>query len=386
MDQEKDVKELSPEELREQRELRRRRAKKKARSRTINRIFGFVLATVIMAGLGGLALEYVLLKGPSETLRNTFAMTMFETRRFTWIPNIFLTEEEVAELKATRNQHVEEEFDASLISLAVEEEHPADTNDGPQPDAYGLVDEDGDGIIIETVRGSGFVGRMIVVKDPHRVFVGAANQNSGYGLTLEQMCEKYGAVGGINGGAFVDKNGSGFGDKPDGLTILEGEVRNEGYGADAFVGLDKNGVLHVGYYTLADVLASEITDGVSFGPVLIINGNVTDSGKIPSGVNPRTAIGQRADGAILMLVIDGRQVHSIGATYTDLARIMADYGAINACNLDGGSSSSMYCYGEYLNSSSSANGVARALPDAFLIRPLGAAQEHASEADTAAQP
>lgn len=386
MDQEKDVKELSPEELREQRELRRRRAKKKARSRTINRIFGFVLATVIMAGLGGLALEYVLLKGPSETLRNTFAMTMFETRRFTWIPNIFLTEEEVAELKATRNQHVEEEFDASLISLAVEEEQPADTNDGPQPDAYGLIDEDGDGIIIETVRGSGFVGTMIVVKDPHRVFVGAANRNSGYGLTLEQMCEKYGAVGGINGGAFVDKNGSGFGDKPDGLTILEGEVRNEGYGADAFVGLDKNGVLHVGYYTLADVLASEITDGVSFGPVLIINGNVTDSAKIPSGVNPRTAIGQRADGAILMLVIDGRQVHSIGATYTDLARIMADHGAINACNLDGGSSSSMYCYGEYLNSSSSANGVARALPDAFLIRPLGAAQEHASEADTAAQP
>ncbi len=386
MDQENTVKELSPEELKRQRELRRKKAKRKARNRLINRIFGFVLATIIMAGLGGLGLEYVLLKGPSETLRNTFAMTMFETRRFTWIPNIFLTEDEVAELKATRNQHVEEEFDASLISLAVEEEEPADTGDGPQPDAYGLIDEDGDGIIIETVRGSGFVGTMIVVKDPHRVFVGAANRNSGYGLTLEQMCEKYGAVGGINGGAFVDKNGSGFGDKPDGLTILEGEVRNEGYGADAFVGLDKSGVLHVGYYTLADVLASEITDGVSFGPVLIINGNVTDSAKIPSGVNPRTAIGQRADGAILMLVIDGRQVHSIGATYTDLARIMADHGAINACNLDGGSSSSMYCYGEYLNSSSSANGVARALPDAFLIRPLDQMQDHASGAETAAQP
>ena len=225
-------------------------------------------------------------------------------------------------------------------------------------------------MIIENIRGSGYVGYMIVVKDPKRVFVGAANKNSGVGLTLEQMCEKYGAIGGINGGAYVDPNGNGSGDQPDGLTILGGEVRNEGYGADAFVGLDKNGVLHVGYYTLADVLASDITDGVSFGPVLIINGNVTDSAKIPSGVNPRTAIGQRADGAILMLVIDGRQVHSIGATYSDLARIMADHGAVNACNLDGGSSSSMYCYGEYLNSSSSANGVARALPDAFLIRSL----------------
>ena len=364
-----DLSELSPEELEAEKARRRKRAKKKARSRIINRIFGFVMATVIMAGLGGLGLEYVLLKGPSETLRNTFAMTMFETRRFTWIPNIFLTEEEVAEIKATRNQHVEETFDASLISLATEEEQP-EGSDGPAPDAYGLVDEDGDGIIIQDVRGSGFVGYMIVVRDPHRVFVGAATQNSGYGLTLERMCEKYGAIGGINGGAYVDPNGNGSGDQPDGLTILGGVVRNEGYGADAFVGIDENGVMHVGYYTLSDALEAKITDGVSFGPVLIINGNVTDSAKIPSGVNPRTAIGQRADGAILMLVIDGRQVHSIGATYTDLARIMADYGAINACNLDGGSSSSIYCYGKYLNSSSSANGVARALPDAFLIRPL----------------
>ena len=367
LDAEQEARREAEQEREEKR--RRKRAKRKTVSRVVNRIFGFVMATVIVLGLGGLALEYVCLKGPSETLRNTFAMTMFETRRFTWIPNIFLTEEEVAEIRATRNQHVEEEFDASLITLATEEEDTNDS-DGPQPDAYGLIDEDGDGIIIENIRGSGYVGYMLVVKDPHRVFVGAAVRGSGAGLTLEQMCEKYNAIGGINGGAYVDHNGGGTGDTPDGLTILSGQIANSGYGADAFVGLDTEGKLHVGYYTLADVQNMNITDGVSFGPVLIINGNVTDAAKIPSGVNPRTAIGQRADGAILMLVIDGRQVHSIGATYTDLARIMADYGAVNACNLDGGSSSSIYCYGEYLNSSSSANGVARALPDAFLIRAL----------------
>ena len=372
--------ELSPEQMEAERSRRRKQAKRKATRRVINRIFGFLMATVIMGGLGGLGLEYVLLKGPSETLRNTFAMTMFETRRFTWIPNIFLTEEEVAEIRATRNQHVEENFDASLITLNPDEPE-TDENQGPLPDAYGLIDDDGDGLVIEDIRGSGYVGYMIVVKDPHRVIVGAANRGSGSGLTLEQMCEKYGAIGGINGGAYVDHNGAGSGDQPDGLTILGGDVVNSGYGADAFVGLDKDGKLHVGYYTLEDALAANITDGVSFGPVLIINGNVTDSAKLPSGVNPRTAIGQRADGAILLLVIDGRQVHSIGATYTDLARIMADHGAINACNLDGGSSSSMYCYGKYLNSCSSANGVARALPDAFLILPQAGAQtaDHAAE-------
>ncbi len=371
-----DFDELSPEEQDALLERRRKMAKRKARSRVINRIFGFVMATVIMAGLGGLGLEYVLLKGPSEQLRNTFAMTMFETRRFIWVPNIFLSEEEVAAIKATRNQHVEENFDASLISLAPQEVVAADgQTDGPQPDAYGLIDEDGDGIIIEDIRGTGYVGHMIVVKDPSRVFVGAA-VGIGYGLPLEEMCKRFDAIGGINGGAYVDVNGGGTGDTPDGLTILGGRVINSGYGADAFVGIDVDGRLHVGYYTVEDAQNMNITDGVSFGPVLIINGNVTDSAKIPSGVNPRTAIGQRADGAILMLVIDGRQVHSIGATYTDLARIMAEYGAVNACNLDGGSSSSMYCYGEYLNSSSAANGIARPLPDAFLIRPLDSTAEN----------
>ncbi len=376
-----DFDELSPIEQQEQEELlrkqRRKRAKRRARSRVINRVFGFLLATGIMLGLGGLGLEYVLLKGPSATLRNTFAMTMFETRRFTWVPNIFLTVEETDAIKATRNQHVEEEFDASLISLPTQEETRIDDGSGPQPDAYGLIDEDGDGIIIEDIRGTGYVGHMIVVKDPMRVFVGAAVGN-GAGLTLEQMCDKYGAIGGINGGAYADVGGNGSGDTPDGLTILGGQVVNPGFGGGAFVGLDANGKLHVGYYTLQDAINTQIIDGVSFGPVLIINGNVTDAAKIPSGVNPRTAIGQRADGAILMLVIDGRQVHSIGATYTDLARIMADHGAINACNLDGGSSSSVYCYGEYLNSSSSANGVARAVPDAFLIRPQDTAAESAN--------
>ena len=374
-----DKNEMSPEEQEAVRADRRKRAKRKSTARVIDRIFGFVMATVIMAGLAGLGLEYVLLKGPSETLRNTFAMTMFETRRFTWVPNIFLTEEEVEELKTTRNQHVEETFDASLISLPSQEELATENSDGPVPDAYGLIDDDGDGLIIESIRGTGYVGHMIVVKDPMRVFVGATTRGSGAGLTLEQMCKKYGAIGGINGGAYADLGGNGSGDTPDGLTILGGQVVNSGFGADAFVGLDADGKLHVGYYTMDDAVKMNITDGVSFGPVLIINGNVTDAAKIPSGVNPRTAIGQRADGAILMLVIDGRQVHSIGATYSDLARIMSDYGAINACTLDGGSSSSVYCYGEYLNSSSSANGVARALPDAFLIRPQDYAETAAGE-------
>ena len=72
--------------------------------------------------------------------------------------------------------------------------------------------------------------------------------------------------------------------------------------------------------------------------------------------------------AILLLAIDGRQVHSIGASFGDARDVMLDFGAVNACNMDGGSSTVMYYTGQYSNSPSSASGTSRALPDAWLFK------------------
>ena len=155
---------------------------------------------------------------------------------------------------------------------------------------------------------------------------------------------------------------------PNGLTIIGGECFNEGGPGDPFAGFDKDGIMHVGYFNLNDVQGVSIRDGVSFGPILIMNGEISDAYTLSSGVNPRTAIGQRADGAVLMLCIDGRQAHSVGCTYQDLADIMLDYGAVNACNMDGGSSTAMYLNGEYVNSSSAGVGSSRLLPNAFLFK------------------
>ena len=81
---------------------------------------------------------------------------------------------------------------------------------------------------------------------------------------------------------------------------------------------------------------------------LISNGEAREFKGSGSGANPRTAIGQRADGAILLLVTDGRGASShLGATASDLIGIMQEYGAVNAANLDGGSSSAMYYNGGY---------------------------------------
>jgi len=99
-----------------------------------------------------------------------------------------------------------------------------------------------------------------------------------------------------------------------------------------------------------------------------------------SGYNPRTAIGQRADGAILFVCIDGRQTSSLGGTYGDIIDIMVEFGAVNACNLDGGSSTVMLYrdqYGRYgepgqvqmINNYSLLQEQPRKMPTFFMVAP-----------------
>lgn len=334
--------------------------------RFIDRLFGLVLAAGIILVLFGLALEWIVVKGPSPALRDSFVMTMIWTRRFDFIPNIFLTPDEVTRIYNERFEVASSDItDPSLISINTSEE--TDPSLGPQPDAYGLVDEDGDGVIMVDVKKKGFVGKMMVIKDPSRVFVGKPEVYGGYGMTLEAFCERYGAIGGINGGAFFDEDGGGTGGYPDGLTIADGEAYMSGH-ERTFVGFTEDNILFVGDIDQESAEELHIRCGVSFGPALIVNGQPAYSTAMESGINPRTAIGQRADGAVLMLVIDGRQMHSVGCSFGDVRDVMIDFSAVNACNLDGGSSTVMYYQGEYVNSPSSASGTSRSLPNAFLFK------------------
>lgn len=344
--------------------LREKKLRRRKRQRVWDRIAGFIIISGIIIGCACLTLEYIIVKGPSPALRDIFISTMDETRRFKFIPKIFLTEDELKEI-SVKEMDKNITTDTSLITIQAGE--AAQTDDGE--DAYGLVDDDGDGVIFTDIKGNGFVGYMITVLDPSRVFVGMPDSYGGVGLKLDELVSKYGAAGGINAGGFKDDGGGGFGGIPEGITVINGEIYNGGDGsADGFAGFDKDGILHVGYFEYDDIIDKEIVNGVSFGPILISNGEPTPSEYLSSGVNPRTAIAQRADGAVIMLVIDGRQLHSIGAKYQDVIDILMDYGAVNACNMDGGSSTVMYYEGRYVNSCSAENGQPRPLPDAFMFK------------------
>jgi len=330
----------------------------------LGRVCLVLLETVILLVMALYGVMYVVAKGPSETARDIFVMSVRETSAIGFIANIFFTDEEIAQIEANRFTNEYVPTDTSLIDINTE------IVDGA--DAWGLVDEDGDGIIVERITGEGYNGYMMVVLDPSRVIMGSKPESfMKRGYTVAEMVEEFGAVAGINAGGFYDPGGQGDGSLPDSLVVVDGEIYCPEYGTrQGFVGIDYDNIMHVGTMTVDDVRNSNIRWGVCFGPVLIQNGVPVEESSLASGVNPRTAIGQRSDGAILMLVIDGRQVMSLGAKYSDLMKIMLEYGAVNAMNLDGGSSSLMWFEGDYINNCASVVGI-RPVPTTFLVLPEG---------------
>jgi len=218
------------------------------------------------------------------------------------------------------------------------------------------------------IRERSFRGKLLKIYNPKRVKVIPTKDLFKAGEKTSDIARRVGAVAAINGGGFNDPNGKGNGGYPQGITIHEGKVLtgHDAVNPQDIIGLDKNGVLIIGRFTLAQLKANQVMEAVSFGPQLIKAGRRMVRGNGGWGIAPRTAIGQTKDGTILMLVIDGRQISSIGATLKDVQEILLDYGAVNAANLDGGSSTTMFYKGQVINSPANPFGE-RYVPTAFVV-------------------
>ena len=338
--------------------------------KVILRVLCFLLVTVLLAVVLLYGVMYVLCKGPSETAAALFVRSVRETSAIGFLADLFFSEEEIAAMESVSGEAVVEDMDTSLIQISNE---PAAQADGPYTDAWGHVDDDGDGLIYEIIHGPTYTGHMLIVLDPSRVVLGMSADNLGkQGFTVQEFVEQNDAVAGINGGGFWDENGQGDGSTPETALVHNGEIYYSWMGVGSgFIGIDDNCILHVGLGSVEAVQEKNIQEGTGFGPVLVTNGEIYDEDVLQSGLNPRTAIGQRSDGAMLLLVIDGRQPNSLGATYMDEAEIMYSYGAVNACNLDGGSSALMWYNGGYVNNSTTVVGI-RDIPSSFVVLKEGA--------------
>ena len=335
----------------------------------LGRVMATVLLTLVLVLAGFYTFLGIIMKGPSPHLRNQFVPSVMESSAGGVLARMILTDEEIDSImNSNKTQGFDEITDTTLVNaMAAEQKKKAEANAA----AVNELDPDGDGIEVHDVSGPMYHGKMLVIYDPSRIMVATIDNynHNGAGLTLKQLIEKYGGVGGINGGQYEDKNGMGIGGWPEGIVISEGKLRmGSKNGTYEVYGLTNENVLVVGRMTAQKALDIGVRDAVSFGPALIVNGVAAKYSGAGGGLNPRTAIGQREDGAILLLVIEGRKTSSMGATMADLIKVMQDYGAVNAANLDGGMSSAMWLYDDELVSSSSVR-VSRQMPTAFIILP-----------------
>ncbi len=242
-------------------------------------------------------------------------------------------------------------------------------------DKAGRITAENPGISVEAVAGGCWRGYMMILDDPSRLFVGTIDtfSHKGEGMRIDKLVEKYNALGAINGGGFEDK---GIGGWPTGYLVSQGVVKSansyNNTACNIVMGFTEEDKLVVGRFKDTELEAMHIRDALAFNMALIVDGKKVDTGSRQT-YSARTAIGQDAEGRVLMLVIQGRQPDSLGACFTDLQDIMLSYGAVNAGNLDGGNSTAMYLGGEVVYSGYPLD-TSRRMPATFLIKPLEAEQ------------
>ncbi len=221
------------------------------------------------------------------------------------------------------------------------------------------------GIVIVELSGDGYCGRMAIVKNPAQVRLAASSTFGSAGSYLSDICSSNGAVLGINASGFSDPEGTGNGGDAFGMVLADGVTLLEGLDTSMkVIGMDTGNRLNI-----SNTLLSGTRDAMQFSPALIVNGEQLVSGSSGWGLQPRSVIAQKQDGQMLLAVIDGRQPgYSIGITLGDLTDILYQYGAYQACNLDGGSSSVMYYRGRCITHSSAATPEkGRHIPDAWIV-------------------
>lgn len=336
--------------------------------RKLGKILGRILIVFVVTVLAAVMTLFLSLNlicnGPSQAARELFVTTVLESGQLKFLASVFLTKEEIDEIVSkTAMAHMETEIDTNLISVG----HTGEEDDGTPGDENGRIDNfDENGIEIVEISSRTFYAKLMIVKDPAKVRLATTYPWGEYGVELSRLVTDSGAVAGINGGLYQSTGNKGG--APLGVVVSEGEIqynKPEGWRGLYLVGFDRDNILQIidiegqtksGIESLVE--EKGIRDAVSFQDEtsdannhftpLVINGVARELNGQGSGANPRTVVGQREDGAVLLLVTDGRgSAGHLGATASDLISVMLEYGAVNAANIDGGSSSCMYYDGEY---------------------------------------
>ena len=313
-----------------------------------------VVFLIFMCMLSTVTVPVLIFYGPFENLKRIVVGTSWNTLKHQWIARIFLSDE-------------------AIHNILGETYAQDPTEQGGEIQMLEFTNKHTDKIEVYNIESDDFEGKMLLIYDPTRVGVGFSSKMPRSGETTSAIAKKNGAIAAINAGGFMDAQWAGTGGAPMGFIIKNNELiydqLNNRDLKQETVAFTEKGMLIVGKHSITQLLSIGVKEAVSFGPPLIVNGKPTISkGDGGWGIAPRTAIGQREDGVVLLLVIDGRSLKSHCATLRDVQDILLQYKAVNAVNLDGGSSTTMYYDGKIINRPSDALGE-RTVPTAFIVMP-----------------
>ncbi len=327
------------------------------------------LVILYVVGCSGVLL---LLYGPYEGFKNWLITTAMGTMHHQYLCKWFYDNETI---KAVKSNNYVEEFktstDSSLVEFPVDypEEENFEKLNNYEKQILSHRKDDAYKLINLTVNDCN--AYLIAVYDPSRISLVVSKWLGKSGQYVYDMGKENNALVAINGGGFIDPGANTKGENPLGVTIKDGNVISNhpnGY----LIGFNYDNVLLLTKNEGAEkALQDGYRDCVTMGPLLIVNGEkAVIKGNGGWGYAARTAIGQRKDGIVLMLIVDSNEFRSKGASMVDLTEIMYQYGAINAANLDGGTSSVIAINGTMINDpiDSALRHRTRGVPTAWIVK------------------
>ncbi len=322
------------------------KVKNKKRKKIYKTTIIFVILDLL--AIGG----FVMMYGPWGYIRNLYVTTAMKTKDHQYLANIFYSDKKIEEI-INSNYFIEIKEDVKLDDIVIDTS-PKDSYDNEYDKEILTRTEGNDDYKIIDIKVGISKGYLIAIYDPTKVsLIRAKNFNVGtYGEQVTAMCNRYNGLVCINAGGFNDDTGRGS-DIPLGYVIDDGEIvwpaNNWDTTRGNLIGFNDEGkLLLLSDTTGNEALEQGMIDGVEFGPFLIVNGKPLEIVGDPWGKSPRVAIGQRKDGVVLFLVIDGEN-YIDGASLQEVVDVLMKYGAYNAANLDGGHSSSLSINGKLYN-------------------------------------
>lgn len=316
--------------------------KKKKKINKKQKIKKVLIVTFLIIYIIGCSSFLFLLYGPYDRFRTWFISTSMNTMSHQYFCKWFYSDEEIN--KVINNNYiveVSEETNTDLIDMEEEtyaNEYEKQILKRNKDDDYKIIE----------LEVNGQKAYLAAVYDPSKVKVAVSKGVGTYGQYATKIAEQNNAILAVNGGGFGNAPGNQTGGRPTGVTISDGRVITDNtYSSDAqsggLIGMTyDNKLVLIKNATATKAKNMNVRDGVSWGPFLIVNRKKSFiKGNGGWGYAARTAIGQRSDGIILLLAVNSNSTRTKGADMGDLTEIMSNYGAVNAANLDGGTSTVM---------------------------------------------